>query len=334
MYISTFNGISCRMIHSVTMDEELRRRDSKYVKDIISRLENGEDASLKKQLPYRCPNGNLIDMQRVGVRSLNTMEGNGRGIIDLDESGSFAKALKRLDGQYELMGILNVEYSTRKYLEKGHLDVTLIKGLETPELTIAWWTKYLDINADMSTKDISRAVFLVPTSHQIYTHPDYYEDKVEPIDLGLSYNEIKEVMDSVYGEVKTRQTATSYVPTFTSTYTPVTVDDSYARTYMRDADEMIHLVEKVIERYQIDITGGEPQWFRIACAMNAILGAEGEDYFHRVSRFYPNYNRSEAQKKWEHVMAKGYSKVGLGTFVYYLMNNLTESQKAEVFNKI
>lgn len=314
------------------MDEEIRCRESEYVKDIISRLEKGEDASLKKLLPYRCPNGILKDGESIGVRSLTTMESNGKALLDLDDEGSLAKAMKRVDGQYEAMGVLNIEYSARKFLEKGHFDVRLIKGLETPELTMAWWGKFLDIKPDMSTKDISRAAFLVPTSHLIYTHPDYYESKVEPIDLGLSYSEIKEIADSVRGRMKSCHTTTSYTPTFTTHHTLIMADDNYIRTFMSDADEMVHLIEKVIEPNQIDITGDEPTWFNLGCAINAILGAYGEDYFHRVSRFHPKYNRREAQKKWEHIVSKGYNKVGLNTFVYHLMNNLTESQKAEVFN--
>lgn len=59
-----------------------------------------------------------------------------------------------------------------------------------------------------------------------------------------------------------------------------------------------------IESSGIDITADRPQWMRIGFAL-ATLGEAGRDLFHRVSRFYPQYNQTETDKQFDSFIRSG-----------------------------
>lgn len=59
-----------------------------------------------------------------------------------------------------------------------------------------------------------------------------------------------------------------------------------------------------IERSGIDITSDRNQWMRIGFAL-ATLGEDGRDLFHRVSRFYPNYDPRETDEQFDSFLRSG-----------------------------
>ena len=65
------------------------------------------------------------------------------------------------------------------------------------------------------------------------------------------------------------------------------------KTYVNVVEEDIDMIVRQIEKKKLDITVDYDTWIRIGFALTDALGEEGRDYFHRLSRFYANYNQSD-----------------------------------------
>ncbi len=65
---------------------------------------------------------------------------------------------------------------------------------------------------------------------------------------------------------------------------------------LQDSD--IEIVTQRIEAERRDITANYQDWVDLAFALAGELGEEGRSYFHRLSRFYPDYNEQKADKKF------------------------------------
>lgn len=80
-----------------------------------------------------------------------------------------------------------------------------------------------------------------------------------------------------------------------------------------------HVEQKIaaLERQELDITAGYRAWFNIGCCFAATYGADGCDYFHRVSCFHPQYTVAATDYQYTQclrfVQAKG-SQPSLGYF--------------------
>jgi DNA primase len=69
--------------------------------------------------------------------------------------------------------------------------------------------------------------------------------------------------------------------------------------------EQLKFITEQIETRQIDITGncGSDWW--IIAQVCAVYGEKGKSFFHRISRFAPDYDEGEAQHKFEVAVKKG-----------------------------
>lgn len=65
-----------------------------------------------------------------------------------------------------------------------------------------------------------------------------------------------------------------------------------------DLQEEIELLTKEIENRAIDIAPDYQSWRDIGFALTDALGESGREYFHRLSRFYPNYSAEETDKQF------------------------------------
>ena len=63
--------------------------------------------------------------------------------------------------------------------------------------------------------------------------------------------------------------------------------------------EHVELVVSRIEADEIDITFHEQDWVNVILSLTTALGEEGRPFAHRVSRFYPRYNPSEVNEKFD-----------------------------------
>ena len=75
-----------------------------------------------------------------------------------------------------------------------------------------------------------------------------------------------------------------------------------------------------IERRRIDITADYANWVRVGFALASVCGVAGEQLFHRISQFHPNYNPKETHKLYISCLKNNSGVVTIGTIVYLMKN--------------
>ena len=65
-------------------------------------------------------------------------------------------------------------------------------------------------------------------------------------------------------------------------------------------EEDVESVVREIERRAIDIAPNYKDWVELGFALVDGLGENGREYYHRISRFYPTYQREETDKQYAH----------------------------------
>ena len=84
--------------------------------------------------------------------------------------------------------------------------------------------------------------------------------------------------------------------------------------------ESVEALTVLIERSGIDITADYADWCSIAFALAEAFGSAGEQFFHRISAFYPNYNPTEASKQFaaclRHKVPSGKAPVTIATLFH------------------
>ena len=78
--------------------------------------------------------------------------------------------------------------------------------------------------------------------------------------------------------------------------------------------EDIEIIIQRIEATHTDITAGYSNWLDLGFALSEELGEAGRDYFHRISRFNPDYNHAETDKQFNNCLKSGGSGVTIKTF--------------------
>lgn len=84
-----------------------------------------------------------------------------------------------------------------------------------------------------------------------------------------------------------------------------------------NTENQIESFIRCIEETGIDITGDYAQWRNIGFALSEEYGETGRDYFHRVSRFYSNYDAKECDEQFSKCLkAKGHG-ITIASFYHY-----------------
>ena len=83
-----------------------------------------------------------------------------------------------------------------------------------------------------------------------------------------------------------------------------------------DRADDVEIVLQRIEAAHIDITAGYDNWRDIGFAFADGFGKNGRDYFHRVSRFHPNYNERETDEQYDKCLRSHGTGVTLSTFFH------------------
>lgn len=78
--------------------------------------------------------------------------------------------------------------------------------------------------------------------------------------------------------------------------------------------EKVENVVKLIEENSIDITSDYEDWYRIAGSLYNAFGDNGRQYFHRISKYYPDYKYKKADRKFDG--CRNMKNVSLSTFFH------------------
>lgn len=84
---------------------------------------------------------------------------------------------------------------------------------------------------------------------------------------------------------------------------------------LQDSD--IEIVTQRIEAEHRDITANYQDGVDLAFALAGELGEEGSSYFHRLSRFYHDYDEQDADKKYTSCLQSESGKVNIRTFFHF-----------------
>ena len=82
----------------------------------------------------------------------------------------------------------------------------------------------------------------------------------------------------------------------------------------------IERVLQQIESRALDLTTPYSQWVELAFALSS-LGESGRSYFHRLSRFHPDYDPAECDHQYTRCLESKGSGISLGTFFHLAQNN-------------
>lgn len=78
--------------------------------------------------------------------------------------------------------------------------------------------------------------------------------------------------------------------------------------------EKVEKIIKVLEDTHMDITQSYEDWVKIGAALYEGFGDTGNDYFHRISSFYPDYDYKATERKWNN--CKKMNKIKLDSLFY------------------
>ena len=76
---------------------------------------------------------------------------------------------------------------------------------------------------------------------------------------------------------------------------------SIAPIYNKVEDDVESVVRE-IEQCAIDIAPHYKDWVELGFALVDGLGENGREYYHRISRFYPTYQKEETDKQYTHCL--------------------------------
>jgi hypothetical protein len=78
----------------------------------------------------------------------------------------------------------------------------------------------------------------------------------------------------------------------------------------------IEVVVTRIESYRLDLTATYTGWLSIGFSLAAELGESGRGYFHRLSRFHPDYNYEACNAQFSKCLKRDKNGVSIRTFFF------------------
>lgn len=98
-------------------------------------------------------------------------------------------------------------------------------------------------------------------------------------------------------------------------------------------DEVEQIIQE-IESKQIDITSSYEDWRNIGFVFADEFGENGREYFHRVSKFYQDYNSKDCDQQFDQCLKSNGSGLTIKTFFYKVKNLGISIQSVEENNEI
>ena len=98
------------------------------------------------------------------------------------------------------------------------------------------------------------------------------------------------------------------IPGSTGDLTPNVIPDPYR------ASNDIETITQRIEARCLDITAGYDNWRDLGFALSEELGEIGRDYYHRISRFNPDYDQADTDKQYDRCLHAQGTGVTIKTF--------------------
>ena len=236
----------------------------------------------KKMLPAITPMGTFSERNSAGWLTYS-----GLLCIDIDAADNPSitdwESTKQILGQY-MPGLFYAGLSTSgRGLFLLVRSYYMTKYRQTLDRVYAMLEKH-NIHPDKRCRDCSRLRFAS------YDENPYIDMNVKAVDA-------MDLLSDVFSEK------------YNKPYTPVKPKISQ----IKDCG-LLELAVRRIEQSQVDITKTYASWFEIGCSIANVT--DSSEYFHRISRFHPQYNEAECEAQFQ--KCKGYrNNYSIATFIYH-----------------
>jgi len=94
-------------------------------------------------------------------------------------------------------------------------------------------------------------------------------------------------------------------------------DFKYSGSYVsnRCIEYDIEVIIGRIEAHQLDLTLDYQDWVKLGFAFSNEFGESGRVYFHRISRFHPEYNTNNCNRQFDQCLKSNGRKVTIKSFL-------------------
>jgi len=92
---------------------------------------------------------------------------------------------------------------------------------------------------------------------------------------------------------------------------PESANKTYSNYKTTSESDKVERLINEINKYSIDITSNYEDWIKIAGALQGEFGENGRGYFHSISKYHPDYESKNCDKKYD--SCRKMNKTGLGS---------------------
>ena len=147
-----------------------------------------------------------------------------------------------------------------------------------------YYKKEFDVAIDPSCKDVARCL-LLSYDPNIFCNP--------------FSNVFEECLISEPKEVKK---STNYFPK--------------TNVYLTNKENPLKELTEAIEKERIDITNTYENWIKVGYAISESMGANGREYFHRISQFHSEYKQEVTDKLYSRLSNNNNGSITMGTLFF------------------
>lgn len=298
-------GVQCSALSTLSESEEKKLRESKYVKETMLKVRNG-DKEAKKRAYYRVPQAMFPKGVDTTTRKTINLLPNGKVYLDYDDrtpdkTGGKILHEKLLDREHEF-GVLQIGNTISG---NGFAIVKQIEGLSIRE-TIEFFATTLDLEFDKAFSSIAQSAIITPSSEILFETGEYFNDRVSP-NTNLDISAFLE---------KKRQEEEERAATRAAVEFPQFEGKSTWDLYS-DEITIKDIVERCEDRW-IDLCSTYNDWLRVGMSIHYALGEAGYEYFYRLSMLWSQGepNEREIRKKWNDICNGSGSGIKLATLVH------------------
>ncbi|TXD56913.1 DUF3987 domain-containing protein [Polaribacter sp. IC066] len=259
------------------------------IRDLINSDEKEQADKLKKQLlaftvSGTCNNGRSVDKLETYSQYV---------ILDIDKlSISQLKEIINLSrlAPYTYASFVSPSGKGLKIIVK--INTSKEHHKEAYKQVVDYYEQTFNIEIDTSGSDICRLCFM-SFDEDCFINPTAttFAVNTKPIEVEIPLEKVKPSK-----EVKSIKTGNSSI---------IKIE-----TYIAE-----------IEKTATDITDNYKEWVKIGFAISEEYGETGRDYFHRISKFHPNYNAQECDIQYTKCINGKSSGVSISTFYYLAHQN-------------
>ena len=259
-----------------------------YWQDIVFKVRNAKSTEERNELKRNAPNATISGCFE--TRKTTGLK-TASGLIAMD-----------IDNLNDAVGDIHLKMRSDEYVFSSFRSISgrglcvLFKinpkaHLESFEAISAYLYKKFnqEVSADEKCKDISRIRF-VSYDPDLYLNPDSKLFKVTPLD-------------------KKERHAREYI------------------SYPTDSSTSIKVIE-AIESKGVDITSNYADWINVGFALANEYKEAGREYFHKISRYHPEYDFNKTDKKYTHLLKTGNRDLNMG-----VIYNLATRNGIEVYSQ-